>query len=43
MQRNPLRAVLHRLVRRTWLVTAITVISCAGFAARGAAAIVAAR
>jgi hypothetical protein len=42
MQRFSLCAVVHRLVRRTWLVTAITVISCAGFAARGAASIMAA-
>lgn len=33
---------IHGLARRTWIVTAITVISCAAFAARAATSIVAA-
>lgn len=43
MRRFSPRFLLVGLVRRAWLVTAITVISCAGLAARGAASILAAR
>jgi hypothetical protein len=42
MHRLSPRSALAGLVRQTWLVTAITVISCAGLAARGAASILAA-